>query len=407
MVGVLTFKNNRDDWKKTMKVNVLVPMAGLGSRFVQEGYKVPKQLINIQDRHLIDISLACLDLEQANLIFVVRDEAVYNHNIDLILKQKYGDDIKIVILDKLTEGSVCSCLMAEKYIDNDAPLLIHTLDVEFRPVFPVTSMLDLNADGIILTFKSNSPNYSYAEVDESGYVLRTAEKKVVSNNACVGIYGYKKGSDFCKYAREMIKRDIRTRNEFYIAPLYNIFVEAGKKIITKSVEKMHVFGTPDEFKFYKENVLKKMGNRPVALCSDHSGFEAKALFKDVLKEKGIPFIDFGTTLFKDCDYSDYIAQAVKAISEKECDFGFGFCRTGQGVNICANKSKGIRSALIYDDFSMEMAIRHNCANFFAIPSKDATRDRLESFLRIAMNTTFDGGRHQVRIQELEKCAPQT
>jgi dTDP-glucose pyrophosphorylase len=240
-----------------MKPNVLVPMAGLGSRFIKEGFKVPKQLINIKDKHLIDISLDCLNYEDCNLIFVVRDETVYNFHIDELLKKKFGDDIKIVILDKLTDGSVCSCLYAEEYIDNDAPLVIHTLDIEFRPVFDPHTMNDLDADGLLLTFKSNSANYSYADVDQDGYVKRTAEKKAISSNACVGIYGFKKGSDFCKYAKEMIAKDIRTKNEFYIAPLYNLLIDDGKKIVTSDVDKMHVFGTPDEFHFYKENVIRK------------------------------------------------------------------------------------------------------------------------------------------------------
>ena len=385
-----------------MKPNILVPMAGLGSRFIKEGFKVPKQLINIKDKHLIDISLDCLDYEGCNLIFVVRDETVYNFHMDDLLRKKFGDDIKVVVLDKLTDGSVCSCLYAEEYIDNDAPLIIHTLDIEFRPVFNPHIMNDLDGDGLLLTFKSNSANYSYAKVNENGFVTETAEKKAISNDACVGIYGFKKGSDFCKYAREMIERDLRTKNEFYISPLYNLLIEDGKKIRTEPVDKMHVFGTPDEFHFYKDNVTRRLGDKPIAVCSDHSGFEAKETFKKVLEDNGYEYIDFGTILNKDCDYRDYISQAVKSINERDCDYGFGFCRTGQGVNICANKYKGIRSALIYDTFSMQMAIRHNCANFFAIPSRGLDYETLDKYLYLCANHTFDGGRHQIRIQELEK-----
>tara|TARA_Y100000816_G_scaffold280828_1_gene254657 strand:- start:2830 stop:3990 length:1161 start_codon:yes stop_codon:yes gene_type:complete len=386
-----------------MKPNILVPMAGLGSRFIKEGFKVPKQLINIKDKHLIDISLDCLDYEGCNLIFVVRDETVYNFHMDELLRKKFGDDVKIVVLDKLTDGSVCSCLYAEEYIDNDAPLVIHTLDIEFEPVFNPHIMSDLNGDGLILTFKSNSTNYSYAKVEGiDGHVTETAEKKAISSNACVGIYGFKRGSDFCKYAREMIDRDLRTKNEFYISPLYNLLIEDGKKILTEPVDKMHIFGTPDEFHFYKDNVIRRIGDKPIAVCSDHSGFKAKETFKKVLEDNGYEYIDFGTILNKDCDYRDYIAQAVKSIGERDCDYGFGFCRTGQGVNICANKYKGIRSALIYDNFSMEMAVRHNCANFFAIPSREIDYEILDRYLYLCANHTFDGGRHQIRIQELEK-----
>ena len=190
-------------------------MAGLGSRFIKEGFKVPKQIINIKDKHLIDISLDCLDYKDCNLIFVLRDEHVYNHHMDELLKKKFGDDITIVVLDQLTDGSVCSCLFAEEYIDNDAPLVIHTLDIEFRPVFNPHVMETLDADGLILTFKSNSINYSYAQLDSNGLVTKTAEKKAISPNACVGIYGFKKGSDFCKYAKEMIDKNLRTKRKGY------------------------------------------------------------------------------------------------------------------------------------------------------------------------------------------------
>tara|TARA_Y100000401_G_scaffold71681_1_gene57736 strand:+ start:361 stop:1515 length:1155 start_codon:yes stop_codon:yes gene_type:complete len=384
-----------------MKPNILVPMAGLGSRFIKEGFKVPKQIINIKDKHLIDISLDCLNYKDCNLIFVLRDEHVYNHHMDELLMKKFGDDISIVVLDQLTDGSVCSCLFAESLIDNDSPLVIHTLDIEFRPVFDPHVMEILDADGLILTFKSNSTNYSYAQLDKDGNVIKTAEKKAISPNACVGIYGFKKGSDFCKYAREMIERDLRTKNEFYISPLYNVLIEDGKKIVTEDVDKMHIFGTPDEYHFYKDNVVQKIGDKPIALCSDHSGFDAKETFKKILESNKLEYIDFGTILNKDCDYRDYIAQATKAIQENDCHFGFGFCRSGQGVNICANKYKGIRSALIYDEYAMEMSIRHNCANFFAIPSKNTDKETLELYLKIARENSFDGGRHQIRIQELE------
>ncbi|MED5270691.1 MAG: RpiB/LacA/LacB family sugar-phosphate isomerase, partial [Pseudomonadota bacterium] len=332
----------------------------------------------------------------------LRDEHVYNHHMDELLKKKFGNDIAIVILDKLTDGSVCSCLYAEDYIDNEEPLVIHTLDIEFRPVFNPHILNDLNEDGLILTFKSNSTNYSYAEIDKrTGYVKKTAEKKAISPNACVGIYGFKRGSDFCHYAREMIRRNLRTNNEFYISPLYNVLIEDGKKVVTERVDKMHIFGTPDEYHFYKDNVVQKIGDKPIALCSDHSGFDAKEQFKEILEQHDLEYIDFGTILNKDCDYRDYIAQAAKAIQENDCHFGFGFCRSGQGVNICANKYKGIRSALIYNEYAMEMSIRHNCANFFAIPAKNMDQATLARYLRIARENSFDGGRHQIRIQELE------
>ena len=383
------------------KFNLLVPMAGRGQRFVDAGYKVPKQLIYAKDKQLIDLSLNSVKLDECNLIFVVRDDQITNYQVDKILKNKFGSDIKIVVSDGLTEGSVCSCLLARDYIDNEMPLIIHTLDIQFFPIFnPSDEFLD-DSDGKLLTFKSNSTNYSYVSIGEDGLARKTAEKKVISSNACVGIYTFKRGKDFCKFASEMIEKNIRTNNEFYISPLYNLLIDSGLKITTKSVKKMHIFGTPSEFEFYKDNVINKMGDKPIALCSDHSGFNAKNKFKKLLSAKGIKFIDFGTKINADCDYTYYIEQAVTAIKEKTCDFAFAFCRTGQGVNMCANKFGGVRSALIYDNFSAEMSIRHNCANFFSFPERIFdNEDKCNEVIEILLNNSFDGGRHQIRVQGL-------
>ena len=387
------------------KVNVLIPMAGRGQRFVDEGYKVPKQLIKLNEKHLIEISLDCIDYSNCNLIFIVRDDHIYNFNIDEILRNKFGNDITVVATDGITDGSVCSCLLARKYINNESPLIIHTLDVEFAPTF-IPSINELKkTDGIILTSKSNSNNYSYVALGEDGYATKTAEKKVISDNACVGIYGFSRGYDFCKYADKMIEEDIRTNGEFYISPLYNLLIEDGLKIDVKEVEKLHVFGTPSEFDFYRYNVVNQFGKKPIALCCDHSGYKTKERMKSLLDSRDIPYIDFGCFIEKSCDYKDYIQEAVRAVKDRTCDYAFSFCRTGQGVNMCANKYCGIRSALIYDDFSMEMAVRHNCANFFAIPSKLHEEDKsgpppkLWNLLDICLKNTFDGGRHQARIQE--------
>ena len=384
------------------KYNLLIPMAGLGSRFKKEGYDVPKQFIYVRDKQLIDISLDCVDKAECNLIFIVRDEQVYNYNADKILKNKFGDDITIVTTEGLTRGSVCSCLLAKQHIDNDLPLIIHTLDIEFFPTLDPSTLLQQNVDGSLLTFKSNSSNYSYVKLGEDNLVKKTAEKKVISDKACVGIYYFSKGSDFCNYAEKMIENEITTKGEFYISPLYNLLIEDGMRINSIDVEKIHIFGTPKEFLFYKNNVIKKIGDKPIALCSDHSGYDCKELFKKVLDRNNIQYIDFGTQSESDCDYKYYINQAINSKRDGVCDFIFGFCRTGQGVNICANTYRNIRGALIFDEYTAEMSMRHNCANFFSFPSRMfKDEQQVENMINILTNNTFDGGRHQLRIQELK------
>ena len=387
------------------KYNLLVPMAGLGSRFKKEGYEVPKQFIYVKDKQLIDLSIECIDTSECNLIFVVRDEQIFNYSADKILKNKFGDEIKIVVTDGLTKGSVCSCLLAKEYINNDLPLIIHTLDIQFFPQLNPDDLIKKGVDGSLLTFKSNSSNYSYVKLDDRGSVKETAEKKVISDKACVGIYYFSKGSTFCKYAENMIDKNITTKGEFYISPLYNLLIKDNLKITNTDVEKIHIFGTPKEFEFYKKNVIKKIGEKPIALCSDHSGFDCKEKFKKVLTENNIEFIDFGTHIKDDCDYKYYINQAINSKRDGVCDFIFGFCRTGQGVNICANTFNDIRGALIFDEYTAEMSIRHNCANFFSFPARILTEEtKIHDIVQILCNNTFDGGRHQIRIQELKNEA---
>ena len=162
------------------KYNLLIPMAGLGSRFRKEGYEVPKQFIYVKDKQLIDLSVECIDTSECNLIFVVRDEQIYNYSADKVLKNKFGPDIKIVVTDGLTRGSVCSCLLARQFIDNDLPLIIHTLDIEFFPQLKPESLISENVDGSLLTFKSNSSNYSYVKVGDDGLIEETAENRIVT-----------------------------------------------------------------------------------------------------------------------------------------------------------------------------------------------------------------------------------
>jgi RpiB/LacA/LacB family sugar-phosphate isomerase len=382
------------------KMNILLPIAGKAQRFIDKGYLVPKPLIIVDKKHIIDWALESIDLEgidEYQLIFVVRLDHINDFAIDEILKQKFGEDVKIVVVDHITEGSVCTCLLAEEHIDNDDELLIYTPDVYFQNPFNPRE-IDNGVDGHILTFKANSPAHSYAQVDENGYVTKTVEKEVISENAAVGVYYFKTGKMFIKYANQLIDEDIRTNGEFYLCPIYNLMVGDGIGVKTSRVEKMHVLGTPPELEFFKNYVAPRFGTKPIALCSDHSGFELKEQAKTLLKSMGIKYIDYGCYVNKDCDYADYINPAVGDVTG-DVDFIMGFCRTGQGVNIFANKSKKIRAALVFDEYTAEHAIRHNCANFFSIPSKYVDIEKLEKMVNAFLENTFDGGRHMTRMNK--------
>jgi len=380
------------------KYNLLLPIAGRAQRFINEGYTMPKPLIMSKDKHIIDWSMDSVDLSECKVIFAVRLEHINNFSIDDILRKKFGDDIEIVVIDRVTDGSVSTCLLAKEHINNDLPLIIYTPDVYFENQFNPASVPE-NLDGFLLTFKANSPAHSYVELGASGLATRTAEKEVISQNAAVGVYYYKTGKMFVEYAEEMIAKNIRTKNEFYICPMYNLMIRDGLNVGISMVEKMHVLGTPAELEFFVEHVTAKFGEKPVALCCDHSGFEMKETAKKLLELNDVPYIDFGTYVKKDCDYNEYVVAAVDSIKNKVCDFGMGFCRTGQGVNILANHLEGIRSALVIDEYMAEYAIRHNCANFFTIPEKYVSEKELDQMIKIWKKSTFDGGRHMTRMKK--------
>lgn len=380
------------------KYNLLLPIAGKAQRFIDQGYTMPKPLIMVKDKHVIDMAMSSIDLSDCNLIFAVRLDHINNFSIDSILKQKFGEDIKIVVIDSVTDGSISTCLLAKDLINNDIPLMIYTPDVYFQNQFNPND-IDSDLDGFILTFKANSPAHSYVELDENNLALRTAEKEVISSNAAVGVYYYKTGKMFVDYAEEMISKNIRTKNEFYICPMYNLMIRDRKKVSIKTVEKMHVLGTPPELEFFVNHVMPKFGEKPVALSCDHSGFKMKEIAKKVLLQNDVSYIDFGTYTNKNCDYNEYIQASIRSLKSADCDFAMGFCRTGQGVNILANSIDEVRCALIIDDYTAEHAIRHNCANFFAIPEKYVSEDALDSMVKIWKKTTFDGGRHMTRMKK--------
>ena len=227
-------------------------MVGRGQRFRDEGFTTPKQLIEVGHKQIIDWSLSAINTEECNLIFVIRRDTVYSHQMDEVLRQKFGDDISIIIVDRDTEGTVCSCLYAEDYINNEIPLVITTLDMYFEPHFDPAKVNE-EADGAVVTFHADNSAYSYSELGRDGYVKRTAEKEVISNYAHAGLYYFARGEDFVRLAGEMIKRNIRVKNEFYVAPLYNLFIEEGMKIVIHPIDNLWSMGTPFERSHFLEH----------------------------------------------------------------------------------------------------------------------------------------------------------
>jgi HAD superfamily hydrolase (TIGR01509 family) len=242
-------------WKNE-KLNILIPMAGAGSRFQQAGYTFPKPLIEVNGKPMIQVVVENLNID-ANYIYVVQKSHREKYNLDTMLSL-ITPGCKIIEVDVLTEGAACTALLAKKYINNDSPLFFANSDqfVEWDSNEFMYKMQESDCDGGIVTFKSTHPKWSFAKINDSGFVTEVAEKNPISDNATVGFYYWKNGSDFVKYAEQMIEINIRVNNEFYVCPVYNQAIEDSKKIRIFESGKMWGLGTPEDLKFYLENYKK-------------------------------------------------------------------------------------------------------------------------------------------------------
>ena len=234
-------------------LNVLIPMAGAGSRFEAAGYTFPKPLIEVRKKPMIQVVVENLNIK-ANYIYVVQKSHREKYNLDALLSL-ITPGCKIVETEGMTEGAACTALLAKEHINTDAPLFFANSDqfVEWDSNEFLYKMNETDADGGIVTFEATHPKWSFAKVDENGLVTEVAEKKPISNIATVGYYYWKHGSDFVKYAEQMIDKNVRVNNEFYVCPVFNEAIGDCKQIRTFNVSGMWGLGTPEDLNYYLEN----------------------------------------------------------------------------------------------------------------------------------------------------------
>jgi len=227
-------------------INVVIPMSGLGSRFAAAGYTLPKPLIDVAGKSMIERVVRNIGI-LGQYIFIVQKQHYDQYNLGNIL-QLIMPDCKIIQVDGITDGACCTTLLAKKYIDNNSHLIIANSDqwVDYDPCDFMWSMISNNIDGGILTFTDNHPKWSYVKTNNHNIVNEVMEKKVISNQATCGIYYWTKGSMYVKYAEQMIENNIRYNNEFYVAPVYQEAIKDGKKIKAFSCQKMVGLGTPED-----------------------------------------------------------------------------------------------------------------------------------------------------------------
>ena len=235
------------------KLNVLIPMAGAGSRFEKAGYTFPKPLVEVNGKPMIQVVVEALNIE-ANYIYIVQKSHRKKYNLDTLLNL-ITPNCTVLEVDGLTEGAACTALIAKELIDNGNSLFFANSDqyVDWNSSEFMYKMQETDCDGGIVTFLSAHPKWSYAKVDESGLVTEVAEKNPISDKATIGYYFWKKGSDFVKYAEQMIEKDSRVNGEFYVCPVFNEAIRDKKEIRTFHAEKMWGLGTPEDLNYFLEH----------------------------------------------------------------------------------------------------------------------------------------------------------
>ena len=246
------YNNMKVKWQDE-KLNVLIPMAGAGSRFEKAGYTFPKPLIDVRGKPMIQVVVDSLGMD-ANYIYIVQKSHREKYNLDTLLNL-ITPNCKIVDVDGITEGAAVTTLLAKDFINNSNPLIIANSDqyLDWNSNEFMYKMQEQDVDAGILTFNSTHPKWSYARLDDMGFVAEVAEKNPISDIATVGVYYWKNGSDYVKYVEQMISKNIRVNNEFYVCPVFNESILDGKKIKTFNIDKMWGIGTPEDLNSYLNN----------------------------------------------------------------------------------------------------------------------------------------------------------
>lgn len=239
-------------------MNIAVPMAGRGSRFANAGYREPKPLIPVGGRPMIEWVIENIRPSRPHrFVFICRREHLRdNPHVEEALRS-LAPGCEIVAIDGVTEGAACTVLLARRFIDADQPLMIANSDqfVELGMDDYLARLDATGADGLIMTFWADHPKWSYCRLRPDGTVSEVVEKQVISNEATVGIYNFARGSDFVRAADEMIRRDLRVNGEFYVAPVYNLMIERGARVVVaatgRELDGMYGLGTPEDLESFK------------------------------------------------------------------------------------------------------------------------------------------------------------
>lgn len=238
-------------------INIVIPMAGAGSRFAKAGYVDPKPLIPINGVPMIKLVIHNLMPSQPHrFIFICQKEHSQKYGLQEKLKA-WATNAEVIEIDGLTEGAACTVLAARKIINNHDALMIANSDqyVDINIDDYLNFMETGNLDGLIMTMTANDPKWSFVKIDKNNLVQDVVEKVVISDEATVGIYNFKHGRDFVAAAESMIESNLRVNNEFYVAPTYNQLIndknhKVGIYNVGTEANGMYGLGIPDDLDLF-------------------------------------------------------------------------------------------------------------------------------------------------------------
>lgn len=254
-------------------LNIVVPMAGRGSRFAKEGYTLPKPLIPVKGFPMIQVVIENLRPSMPHRFhFLILREHDETYGLAAKLKD-WAPGCSIVFVDEVTEGAACTVLLARDLIDSDDPLMIANCD-QYIDASMDAYLADMgDADGLIMTMWADDDKWSFVRRDATGRVVEVVEKVVVSDEATVGIYNFARGADFVKGADAMIAADARVNGEFYVAPVYSQMADAGADIRCHSIGKngagMHGIGVPADLVAFEESAVSDKAVQPLLKDEAH------------------------------------------------------------------------------------------------------------------------------------------
>tara|TARA_B110000495_G_C22925538_1_gene540860 strand:+ start:295 stop:1038 length:744 start_codon:yes stop_codon:yes gene_type:complete len=238
-------------------INVVVPMAGRGQRFLDKGISTPKPLLEVNSEPFISHVIDSISFDEANFYFLIREQHLIENNFEEIFKRK-KINYKIIPIKEETEGAACTVLLGISEMDKNLPLIVKDCDQIMN--WSKKNFLEFvnrkNIDGILVTVPTKNPGFSYVELlDDMSTVSRTKEKEIVSSFGNTGCYYFSKTSEFEYYANLMIKKNIRVKNEFYVSQVYNEYILDNKKIIHYPIPEIFSINTPSELENNKNDIL--------------------------------------------------------------------------------------------------------------------------------------------------------